>query len=453
MPVLEYSGDNRSVAEIVAELEPDERREVLQKLTPAQQSKLRFDWNFWGRPKQQEPTVPYFCWLLLAGRGFGKTHTGAQWIKRRVHAARDAGKPVRLALVAETAADVRDVMVNGPSGIIASSDPDFMPVYQPSRRRIYWPDGSEAFTFSGDEPGQLRGPNFDGAWVDELAKYTYPDETWDNLEFGLRLGDNPQVVVTTTPRPIPIVVTLYEDPQTVVTTGSSYENIGNLAATFIQRVLKKYEGTRLGRQELHAEILRDVPGALWTIDMLTRTRCRLGDLPTDMIRYSVSVDPATSSTDKSNETGICVVGKGANGHGFLFHDGSGVLTSSQWAKRANGLYHRWRATRILGEANNGGDLVEANVKAHDNSVHFRKVWAVKSKGNRAEPIAGFYEQDRIHHVGYFPEIEQQMILITRDEYLGPGSPDRLDSVVWGMHDIMYGSQNSYNIDDYATSKR
>lgn len=453
MPVLQYGPETRSVAEILAESSTEEREAALGALTPEQLHELQYDWTFWGRPKQQEPTVPYFCWLLLAGRGFGKTKTGAKWVDRRIKKARDTRRPIRIALVAETAADVRDVMVEGESGILASSRPDFMPIYQPSRRRIVWPDGSIAQTFSGDEPGQLRGPQFDYAWVDELAKYTYPDETWDNLEFALRLGTNPQVCVTTTPRPIPIVMTLFEDPMTVVTSGSSYENIGNLAPSYISRVIDRYEGTRLGRQELHAEILRDVPGALWTRELIESTRCRYGDLPSDMVRFTVSVDPAASSSEASNETGIMVVALGQNGHGFLFHDGSDVLSASAWARRSIALYHRWHATRLVGESNNGGDLVGQNIRSHDESVIFRKVWAVESKGRRAQPIASYYEQDKFHHVGHFPHVEQQMVLMTVDEYLGPGSPDRLDALVWGATDIMQHSHVSYDAKDYATSKR
>lgn len=452
MPVLARPADTRSIAEQVAALSEEERQEIIGKLTPEQLSDLQYDWNFWGRPTQHEPKVPYFCWLCLAGRGWGKTDTGAHWVIEKVEAARRAKKPIRIALVAETAADARDVMVEGESGIMAASHPDFMPVYQPTRRRLIWPDGSIAMTFSGDEPGQLRGPQFHYAWVDELAKYTYPDDTWDNLEFGLRLGDNPQVIVTTTPRPIPIVINLYDDPMTVVTTGSSYENISNLAPKYIQRVIHKYEGTRLGQQELHAQILRDVPGALWSIGLIGATRVRPENVP-EIVRFVVAVDPAVSSTDDSNETGIIVIGKGVNGHGYVFKDASGVLSSYAWARTACKEYEHWKAGRIIGEVNNGGDLVRVNVHNYDPNVKFRAITATKSKGKRAEPIAGLYEQGKMHHVGYFPDLETQMTLITVDEYLGPGSPDRLDALVWGAHDIMLGAQTSYDSRDYKILKR
>lgn len=452
MPLLATPDDTRSPAEKVAALSEDERREIISRLSTEQAAALRYDWDFWGRPTQQEPQEHYFCWLCLAGRGWGKTRTGAEWVKRRVERARDQKRPIRLALIAETAADARDVMVEGDSGIMASAHPDFMPVYQPSRRRIIWPDGSIAQTFSGDEPGQLRGPQFHYAWVDELAKYKYPDETWDNLEFGLRLGDEPQVIVTTTPRPIPIVVTLFDDPLTVVTSGSSYENIGNLAPTYIKRVIQKYEGTRLGQQELHAQILRDVPGALWTMDMISATRISPDQVP-DIVRYTVAVDPAVSADDNSNETGIIVIGKGSNGHGYVFKDASGIYTPSGWARRAVSEYHFWDAGRIVGEANNGGDLVGVNVRSQDATVKFRKVIAITSKGKRAQPISMLYEQGKMHHVGYFPELETQMTLLTPDEYLGPGSPDRCDALVWGAHDIMLGAQTSSDPKDYPILKK
>ena len=452
MPVLTPPEDKRSIAEKVAALDPDERLAVIGKLTPQQQADLQYDWGFWGRPTQQEPTQPYFCWLCLAGRGWGKTDTGAHWVIKKVKEAKAKGRPIRIALVAETAADARDVMVEGDSGIIAASPPDFMPIYQPTRRRLIWPDGSMAQTFSGDEPGQLRGPQFHYAWVDELAKYTYPDETWDNLELGLRLGEEPQVIVTTTPRPIPIVINLYDDPMNVVTTGSSYENISNLAPKYIQRVIKKYEGTRLGQQELHAQILRDVPGALWSMDLIGMTRVRPESVP-EIVRYVVAVDPAVSSSENSNETGIVVIGKGVNGDGYVFRDASGEYTATEWARTAAREYHHWKAGRVIGEVNNGGDLVKVNIHAYDPDVHFRAVTATRSKGTRAEPIAGLYEQGRMHHVGNFPDLEAQMTLITRDEYLGPGSPDRLDALVWGAHDIMYGSANSYDASEYIILKR
>ena len=452
MPVLARPDDIRSTAEKVAALSEAERREIISHLSPKQQEDLQYDWGFWGRPTQQEPQQPYFCWLCLAGRGWGKTDTGAHWVVKKVKQARDAKKKIRIALVAETAADARDVMVEGPAGIMAASPPDFMPIYQPTRRRLIWPDGSIAITFSGDEPGQLRGPEFHYAWVDELAKYTYPDETWDNLELGLRMGDEPQVIVTTTPRPIPIVIGLYDDPMTIVTTGSSYENISNLAPKYIRRIIHKYEGTRLGRQELYAEILRDVPGALWSQDLINATRVRPDAVP-DIVRYTIAVDPAVSSTEDSNETGIMVLGRGANGDGYLFKDASGEHSTARWAREAVFQYNHWKATRIVGEINNGGDLVRVNIHSVDPNVHYRPVTATKSKGNRAEPIAGLYEQGRMHHVGYFPDLESQMTLITRDEYLGPGSPDRLDALVWGAHDIMYASSTSYDASQYLIVRR
>ena len=452
MPILESPADNRSLAEILSELTDAERAEAIGDLTPAQAIDLQYDWSFWGRPKQQEPKQPYFCWLLLAGRGFGKTKTGAAWVIARVHEARRKKSPIRIALIAETAADARDVLIEGESGIMQSSHPDWMPIYQPSKRRLIWPDGTTATTFSGDEPGQLRGPQFHYAWVDEIAKYTYPDDTWDNLEFGLRLGDNPQVVVTTTPRPIPIISTLVDDPLTLITTGSSYENIGNLAPTFITRVLKKYEGTRTGRQELHAEVLRDTPGSLWSYDLLGSLPVRVSSHP-PLVRIVVAIDPATSSEDDANETGIVVVGRGEDHRAYVLRDASANLSPDGWATMAIGLYRQYNADRIIAERNNGGEMVERVLRSRDAHIPYRAVWASRGKSARAEPVAALYEQGKVSHVGQFARMEDQMVVTTPDGYLGPGSPDRMDALVWALTELMFGAQASGDPDKYKSSRR
>jgi phage terminase large subunit-like protein len=303
-----------------------------------------------------------------------------------------------------------------------------------------WPTGGHfAILFSGDTPDQLRGPQFHKAWVDELAKYQYPQEAWDNLEFGLRLGNHPQVVVTTTPRPIPIIKNLLEDDDVVLTRGSSYENIANLAPTFIRRVLKRYEGTRVGRQELHAELLTDVPGALWTYDLLEQHRVKA--LP-EMVRIIVAVDPAVTSMENSDETGIIVCGKGVDNHGYVLRDYSRRVSPNMWAKAAVSAYHEWEADRIIAETNNGGDLVEATIRTVDPKVSFKKVQAARGKVPRAEPVAALYEQGKIHHYGQFAVLEDQQTSYTADGYMRQGridgstSPDRLDALVWGMTELM-----------------
>ncbi len=349
---IDRGTDDRSTAECLAEWNDAEREEWFARLTNDDAYALRYEWDFWARPKQIRPPGHWFGWLNLAGRGYGKTRVGAettrQWVEELPP---DHTRHLRIALIAETASDARDVLVQGESGILACSRPDFMPHYEPSKRRLTWPCRCQATTYSGEEPSQLRGPQFDKAWVDELAKYKYPQEAWDNLEFGLRLGDHPQVVITTTPRPIPIIQQLVRDDMVVVTKGTSYENLSNLAPQFITRVIRKYEGTRVGRQELLAEILADVPGALWT--RATLDAGRRATIP-EMIRIVVGVDPAATSTEDSNETGIIVCGKDAKGEAWVFEDGSLSGTPDQWAKAAVAAYHRHHADRIVPERNNGG---------------------------------------------------------------------------------------------------
>lgn len=453
MPVLTVDGV-QSGAEMLAALSPQDRDRLLNQFSPVELDALRFDWGFWGRPKQQLPQGNWFTWLILAGRGFGKTRTGSETVRDWVEKMPTGHtEHLRIALVAETSADARDVLVQGDSGIIACSRPEFMPKYEPSKRRLTWPCGCQATTYSGEEPGQLRGPQFHKAWVDELAKYKYPTDAWDNLEFGLRLGNNPQVVVTTTPRPIPIVRQIHADPQTITTAGSSYENYGNLAPKFIERVIKKYEGTRLGRQELHAEILSDTPGALWRLEDLENSRIVAEKVP-DMVRLVVAVDPAmTSDAESSNETGIVVVGKCAAGFAYILEDASGVYTADQWARKAISLYDEYAADRVVAEVNNGGNLVEDVIRTRAPRISYKAVRASRGKARRAEPVAALYEQGKVKHVGVFAAMEDQMLLTTSDEYLGSGSPDRMDAAVWGVTDLMLGSQASRDPDKYKTYRR
>lgn len=388
---------------------------------------LLYEWRFWARPNQLPPENWRHVWLILAGRGFGKTRTGAETVRWLV----ETGQAKRIALVAPTAADARDVMVEGESGILAVSRPDFKPEYEPSKRRITWPNGAVAYTYSAEEPDRLRGPQHDFAWCDELAAWKYPDDTWDNLIFGLRLGDNPRVVVTTTPKPIPLVRKLVNDPETVVTRGSTYENAANLPPSFLKEIRDKYEGTRLGRQEIYAEILDDVPGALWNRTMLDELRVKKAP---ELIRIVVAIDPAVTSGENSDETGIIVAGKGVDGHGYVLEDLSCRMSPDGWATRAVNAYHKYEADRIVAEVNNGGDLVETTIRTVDRRIPYKAVRASKGKRTRAEPIAALYEQGKIHHVGSFPLLEDQMCNFTPDGY--DGSPDRVDALVWALTELM-----------------
>jgi len=318
----------------------------------------------------------------------------------------------------------------GDSAILNISPPWFMPTYRASQRRIEWPNGAIATTYSGDKPDQLRGPQHDSAWIDELAKFRYPQDTWDNMEMGLRIGAQPQVVVTTTPRPIPIIKRLIVDTGTVESRGSTYDNMMNLAPAFVARIRDRYEGTRLGRQELHAEILDDNPDALWQREKIEEARVR--DMP-DLVRVVVGVDPP--GTESGAEAGIVVAGIDANGEGYVLDDRSLHASPSEWAKAAVTGYNLWKAGRIIGEVNNGGDMVEYTIRTVKADVSYKAVHASRGKYTRAEPIAALYEQSKVHHVGSFPELEDQQCQWVP----GDPSPDRLDALVWALTELMLGS--------------
>jgi phage terminase large subunit-like protein len=410
------------------------RSELIAALTPAQARALVYNWPFWARPNQLPPDGDWRVWLLLAGRGFGKTRTGAEMMRARA-VARTAR---RLALVAPTAGDARDVMVEGESGILAISPPWERPRYEPSKRRLTWPNGATATLFSADEPERLRGPQHDAAWCDELTSWRYP-EAWDMLMFGLRLGSDPRVVVTTTPRPTKLLRELILDPSVLVTRGTTYENRSNLASGFLEQIIQKYQGTRLGRQELDAELLEDAPDALWTRGIIEGTRARSAP---PLIRVVVAIDPAVSATDEADETGIIVAGKDGHGHGWVLADTSGRYRPIEWARTAILAYRAHSADRIVAEVNNGGDMVEATLRTIEPNVPFTAVRASRGKITRAEPIAALYEQGRVHHLGAFPQLEDQMCAFVADARGNlkisstSSSPDRVDALVWALTDLL-----------------
>lgn len=404
-----------------------------------------------ARPEQRAPgtdgaaidRTDWTFWLLLAGRGFGKTRSGAEWIIDQ--AVKRPGS--HLALVAATTDDARKTMLSsglesneGASGILAVSPPDFRPVYEPSKRIVTWPNGTVGTVYSADEPDRLRGPQHHAAWVDEIAAWSRQREAWDMLLFGLRLGRNPQACITTTPRPVPLIRDLLANPQTVVTRGTTYDNRANLAEAFFANVIRRYEGTRLGRQELGGELLEDHPGALWRLGQIDALR--VIEAP-DLRRIVVAIDPAVTSNPDSAETGMVVAGVGpccCNGrpelHGFVLADSSGRYTPNEWAQEAVARYKHHHADRIVGEVNNGGDLVEANVRSASKRVSYKAVRASRGKQTRAEPVAALYERGVVHHVGSFPLLEDQ--LCTWDPSAGMPSPDRLDALVWALTELMLG---------------
>jgi predicted phage terminase large subunit-like protein len=409
---------------------PDEqRRQILSGLSDDDALDLLYDWRVWARPDQLAPAGDWRTWLILAGRGWGKTRTGAEWVRAEV----EAGRRGRLALIGATAADVRDVMIEGESGIMATARPSFRPVYEPSKRRVSWPNGAIATAYSADEPDRLRGPQHDGAWPDELAAWRYP-EALDMLMFGLRLGSDPRSVVTTTPRPTKLIRDLIAAPTTATTTGSTYDNLVNLAPAFAEQIIRKYEGTRLGRQELLAELLTDVPGALWTWAMLENRQ----PAP-DLTRVVVAIDPAVTSGEDSDETGIIVCGLGVDGRAYVVADRSCRLSPDGWASRAVAAFDEFKADSIIAETNNGGDLVEQTIRTVRRTIPYKKVHASRGKQTRAQPVAALYEQGRVSHCEVFPELEDQLTTWTPES---GKSPDRLDALVWALTDVMLGTQRA-----------
>lgn len=381
-------------------------------------------------------------WLVLAGRGFGKTRAGSEWVREMVcgRTPMGSGRYNRVALVAETAADCRDVLVEGDSGLLSVHPKAFRPSYEPSKRRVTWPNGAVATLFNATEPDQLRGPQHDLAWCDELAKWRYAQETWDMLQFGLRLGSSPRQMITTTPRPIVLLRQIMADKRTVITRGSTFDNSSNLAASFLAAIKQKYEGTRLGRQELNAEVLDDVPGALWTREMLDRTRRKQGEALPDMQRVVVAIDPAgksqeTAVSEGTAETGIVVAGIGVDGRGYVIDDQSCSLSPNGWARRALSCFDLYRADSIVVETNQGGDMVKQTIHSVRPGVPVREVHASRGKVTRAEPIAALYEQGRISHVGAFPAMEDQMVLFTPLGIAGSTTGDRVDALVWALSQL------------------
>lgn len=409
--------------------------EFLSSLDPTAQAALKWDWDFWARPNQKAPEGDWNTWVVLAGRGFGKTRMGSEWIRQL---AKD-NPGCRIALVAETAADARDVMIKGDSGLLACDPTLDDDCWSPTNRCLSWPNGSKAYTYNGTTPDQLRGPQHHFAWVDELAKFEYMQDAWDQLQFGLRLGDHPQCLVTTTPRPLPLIKKLVADPDTAVTRGSTLDNRANLAENTVKQLYERYGGTRLGRQELEGEILGDIPGALWSRGDIDESRVR--EAPADLERVVVAVDPAASSAEGADENGIVVVGMARDNdgyaRGYVLEDASLKGTPEEWAKKAVKMYRKWQADKIVAEKNQGGEMVLSVLRAQDRSVPVKLVHASRGKVIRAEPISALYEQGRVHHVGQHDLLEDQMCVFSIDNIRNSstGSPDRVDALVWGLTEL------------------
>src|SRR5574337_17209 len=435
--------DSGSLKESLLSLPEPQRLQLIQSLPDEEAEALLFDWPLWARPNQLTPPGEWFLWVIMAGRGYGKTRAGAEFV---IAEAKEMPGSFG-ALVAETPMQARDVMIEGESGILACSPPWFTPDYEPSKRRLTWPNGTRASVFSAFEYDELRGPQHNWAWCDELAKWRYPREAWDNLALGLRLPPRARVCVTTTPRPIPLLKELLKADDTVVTRGTTYENLHNLSAQFKKQVLGKYEGTRQGRQELKAEMLEDLEGALWSHDMLDRLRVRDINLA-ELQRIVVAVDPSGSKDpqDEGDEQGIAVAGMFSDGdktHARVLADRSCQLSPAGWGKRAVQAAIDWGADCIVGEVNYGGAMVEHVVQTAAKelgvTVRFQMVTASRGKHVRAEPISALYEQNRVKHVGTFAELEDELCLFTPLGWEGEGSPNRADAAVWALNELMVGA--------------
>lgn len=422
-----------NIADLAA-LDKNALEEALSHLSPSEMLALRYEWKFWARDNQLPPEGDWTYWLLLAGRGFGKTRVGAEWVR----AVAQSGEVSRIALVAPTNADLRDVMVEGESGLLACCPPWFKAEYQPSKRRVVFPNGVIASLYSAEEPDRLRGPQCGAFWADELAAWNHMEDTWSNLQFGFRLGRKPRGVITTTPRPVKLVrdlLDMQKDNTCTVTRGSTYDNKANLAAPFLKQVVTAYEGTRLGRQELNGEVLEDNPNALFQATWFDRSR--LDYIPHDLDKIVVAVDPQVKENIDSDEAGIVVAGKkkvdGVD-HYFVMADESlKPQTVDEWGRRAVRAYFAHQADKVVAETNNGGTLVIKNIQAINADVPCEEVTATRGKSRRAEPIAALCEQGRVHMCGKFATLEDQCV--DWDPTIPDSqqkSPDRMDAMVWAI---------------------
>lgn len=437
----------RSLRDLLSGLPKGELERFLSSLTPNALMSLPWLFEHWALEGHQLPPVStkdggdWTTWVILGGRGAGKTRAGSEWIRAQVEGGRpgDPGRCSRVALVAETLDQAREVMVFGESGILNASPPDRRPEWQATRKRLVWPNGAVAQIFSASDPESLRGPQFDCAWSDELAKWKKGADAWDMLQFALRLGERPRQLVTTTPRNNPLLQAILDDPATVTTSAPTSANRMHLAKSFLETVTRKYSGSFLGRQELDGEILKEIPGALWSWASLEAAR---SPRHLDLDRIVVAIDPPVTGGADADECGIVVAGVSQVGPpqdwvAEVIFDGSVAGASPQaWAQRAVELYHRYSADRLVAEVNQGGDLVGTMIRQIDPMIAFRAVRAARGKAARAEPVAALYEQGRVTHRNAFRELEDQMSAMTPGGYAGRGSPDRVDALVWAITDLM-----------------
>ena len=422
-----------SIAALLARQPAERRRELLAAFAPAERAALRWAWPFWARPSQRAPAGDWRTWLILAGRGFGKTRAGAEWV--RSLAERDG--TARIALIAATMAEARAIMVEGESGVLNIAPPTLRPEWEPSLRRLRWPGGAVAYLYSAAEPDSLRGPEHHYAWADEIAKWPEGEAAWTNMAMGLRLGRWPRAVATTTPRPVKLVRRLTAEEGVAITRGRMADNRPNLPPGFIAAMEAAYAGTRIGRQELDGELIEEAAGALWSRARIEA--CRVRSVPV-LCRIVVGVDPPAGAGD-GDACGIVVVGHGEDDHAYVLADASTEgLGPEGWARAVARAAREHGADRVVAEANNGGAMVESVLRAADAGLPVRLVHASRGKAARAEPVAALYEAGRAFHAGAFPALEDEMAgLIVGGGYEGPGrSPDRADALVWALTELMLG---------------
>lgn len=459
MSISERDPAALSMAEQVFMLVPPDQRadaitEFVSGLPARRREDLVWTWSFWRRPAQTPP-ASYRTWVIRAGRGFGKTRTGAEAVRERVR----EGTAGRVSLIGPTAGDVRDVMIEGESGLLAVHPHDFRPIYEPSKRRLTWPNGAVATAFSAEEPDRLRGPQSDLVWGDEPASWKSGSEPWDNAMMGNRLGRDPRSILTGTPRPLAWLREIESKAGTVTTTGSTYENFANLAETFIDLVIGRYEGTRLGQQELHALYMDDVEGALWKLATIEASRLMRWDRTapwaslvtgiTETMRAALGLGPFALApgdlrrpwetwvgVDPPGETAECGIvvgmapknGRAGRDHAVILDDMSTTGSPEVWGARVVEAIHKWGAGGAVVEANQGGDMVRATIHAADPNVKVEKIRALVSKADRAEPVSGLYPRGWVHHYGHLGALESQMTTWVPSETKHK-SPDRIDALV------------------------
>jgi phage terminase large subunit-like protein len=430
-------------------LKPAERAIVIATLTPRECDELFYDWSLWGRSEQKPPPGDWVYWLILAGRGAGKTRSGAEAVREWVKTFEIVN------LIGATHDDVRDIMVLGESGLMAICPQGEQPRYARASGRLSWPNGAVSQLFSAEEPDRLRGKQHMKLWLDELAAWRDPD-AFDQAMFGLRLGDKPQAVITTTPRPTKLIKQLVEDKNAIITRGSTFDNSHHLAAAFVERIAARYEGRTIGRQELFAEIVEEAPGALWTRELIERQRLPQGATTADYSEIVIGVDPPAKSGDRADECGIVVVGKTSQGAIHVLADlTSQGDTPGQWAARVGAAFRRFKANRIVAEINNGGEMVVEVLRQSDPNLPVRAVTATRGKFLRAEPVATAYERGIVHHVGYFEKLEDQLCTLTPDfDARASGfSPDRADALVWAIADLIALESAQPMLDYWAQSSK